>query len=177
VTSELTHGDLKEFDLDDLGPVSAPVWIRPGVLAVGAARPGAVCELDLRRGHVARCARVPAPEGFDPASIPVVVNGTLIVAAADGSVTAIDIAKWRVRWTKTLEKSIMDSRVSIVGDVVLGTNWLRAPWALRLSDGSEIDVPTLEGFVSATAADPSGGFAVAVRGDLDGRIERWLPSG
>jgi hypothetical protein len=82
-----------------------------------------------------------------------------------------------VRWTKTFEKSIMDSRVAIVGDVVLGTDWLRAPWALRMTDGSELHVPTVEGFVSATAVDPSGGFAVAVRGDLDGRIQRWLPSG
>ena len=177
VSGGFAGGDLREFDLDDLGPVSAPVWVRPGVLAVGAARPGTVCELDLRRRHVGRCVEVPAPDGFDPASIPVVADGLLVIAAADGSVTAVDVANWRVRWTEQLARSTLDSRVAIVGDVVLGADWTRAPWALRISDGSAIAVVSVEGFVTATAADPAGGFAVAVRGELGGRVQRWRASG
>jgi outer membrane protein assembly factor BamB len=177
VTSEMTRGDLREFDLKAYGPVSAPVWVRPGVLAVGVAHPGGVCELDLSRAHIARCVKVTAPSGFDPASIPLVANGTLIIAAADGSGTAVDTATWRVKWTKTFDKSIMDSKVAIVGDVVLGADWLRAPWALRVSDGSEIPLPAVDGFVSATAVDPGGGFAVAIRGGPDGRIQRWSSPG
>jgi outer membrane protein assembly factor BamB len=172
VTSELAHGEFRQFDLDKFGPVSAPVSVRPGFIAFGVAHPGQTCEFNLRGGH-ARCVKVPAPSGFDTASIPAVANGTLVIAAADGSVTAIDTAKWRVKWTKTFDKSIMDSKVAIVGDVVLGTDWLRTPWALRLRDGSEITTPNVDGFVTATAVDPGGGFAVAIRGGPDGRIQRW----
>jgi outer membrane protein assembly factor BamB len=165
------------WDMDYGGSSSAPVWIGPGRVALGAADPGEVCQLDIHTRTVGPCVAVTAPRGFDSASIPVVANGTLVIAAADGTVTAIDVTKWQVKWSKTFEKWIMDSRVAIVGDVVLGVNWLRVPWALRLSDGSEIPLPDVEGFVSATAADASGGFAVAVRGNISGRIERWSPSG
>ena len=27
----------------------------------------------------------------------------------------------------------------------------------------------------STATDPAGGFAVAIRADIDGRVERWVP--
>ena len=34
---------------------------------------------------------LPVPEGFDPASVPLVAGGLLVLAGRDGSVTAIDL--------------------------------------------------------------------------------------
>jgi outer membrane protein assembly factor BamB len=172
-----TGADRGVLDMDHGGSSSAPASISPGRVAIGMADPGEVCVLDIPSRRVEKCVDVPAPDGFDPASIPAVANGVLVIAAADGSVTALDIATWRVRWTSKIQRSIFDSRVAIAGDAVLGADWTRAPWALRVTDGSEIALAGVEGFVTATAADPAGGFRVAVRGDLRGRIERWRATG
>lgn len=161
------------FDLYEAVPSSAPVSIGPGLVAVGSGM-GQVCTFDIRRGVVSACVDVPAPDGFDPASIPAVADGVLVIAGREGSVTAIDIATWRVRWSE-LSTPILDSRLSVVGDVVLFADWTRVPHALRTADGTEIGLTDAEGFVISTAAGPAGGFAVAVRGDPDGRIQRWLP--
>ncbi len=172
-----TGGERGSTPISTSHPVSAPVATGAGRIAVAReGESGGVCEVDLDREQAVRCLKVPAPSGFDPASIPVVAHGVLVVTARDGSVTAIDVATWKVRWTKALPTPILDSRPAIANGIVLLSDRTRVPWALRLSDGSKIDLPVAEGFVIGTATDPAGGFAVTVRGDPRGQLERWLPS-
>jgi outer membrane protein assembly factor BamB len=155
---------------------SAPVSIGPGNLAFGQGL-GYACRVDLRRLVRLPCLELQAPDGFDPASVPFVVDGTLVVAGRDGSVSAVDFEHGKVRWTTKLDTAFLDAKPVVAGGVVVVADGIRTPWALRVSDGSRVDAPSIEGFVVSTAVDPGGGVAVAVRAELSGEIQRWIPSG
>src|SRR4029077_3305332 len=94
-------------------------------------------------------------DGFDPASVPVVANGTFLVVGRAGGVVAIDIKTWAVIWARVWPSVVLDTRPVISGGVVLFADWARTPWALRMSDGSKIEVPDAEGFVVSAANDPA----------------------
>jgi outer membrane protein assembly factor BamB len=164
------------FDFSTVGPVSAPVETAPGILAVGVSRSREVCALDLRRMRVGACAGAPVPDGFDPASIPLVSGGLIVIAARDGSVTAIDIAAMKVRWSVRVDAPILGARPVAVGGVVMFDDWTRVPWAVHLADGSAVEIPKVQGWVVATVADAHGGFEVAKRDMHGGWIERWVPT-
>ena len=164
------------FDFSTVGPVSAPVATAPGVLAVGVSRSREVCALDLRRMRVGACAAAPVPDGFDPASIPLVSGGLIVIAARDGSVTAIDIEAMRVRWSARVDAPILGARPVVGGGVVMFDDWTRVPWAVHLADGSAVEIPKGQGWVVATVADAHGGFEVAKRDMHGGWIERWVPT-
>ena len=170
-----TGAERGEFDLTTVGPVSAPVSISPGMLAVGVSGSREVCALDLRRGRVGTCVRAPVPDGFDPASVPLFVSGLVVIAGRDGSVSAIDLASKKVRWSVRTPNPILDARPVVVGGVVMFSDWTRVPWAVRLSDGARIAVPKFDGWVVSTVADAAGGFEVAERNMDGGWIERWVP--
>jgi outer membrane protein assembly factor BamB len=171
-----TGADRGVFDFRGLGPVSAPVSTAPGVLAVGVSGSQEVCALDLRLERVGRCVAVPVPNGFDPAGIPLVADGVVVIAGRDGSVTAVDLAVSRVRWSTRGPNPILDARPVVVGGVVMFLDWTRVPWGVRLVDGSAVDLPKFDGWVVAVASDPGGGFEVAKRNMDGGWIERWLPA-
>ena len=169
-----TGADRGVFGLGKTSPSSAPASVGPGLIAFGA-ESARVCTFDIAAKRVVGCVEVPAANGFDPAAIPVVAGGLLVIAARGGEVTAVDLGRRRVRWSTTMPEAILDSRPSISSGVVLFADWTRAPWALRLADGSEIGLRSAEGFVIATSPDQGGGFALAIRGEPNGRVERWVP--
>ena len=147
----------------------------PALIAVAVSRGAEVCTFDLRRERRRACVPVAAPEGFDPASIPLVAGGLLVLAACDGTVSAIDVATMKVRWSKRDPNPILAVRPESVGGVVMFSDWSRRAWARRLADGSEVGIPAGDGWAVATVADPGGGFDVAKR-DMDGGwIEHWVP--
>jgi outer membrane protein assembly factor BamB len=148
------------------------VLVAPGVVAFGGTN--MMCVFTMRTLDN-DCYAMQAPDGFDPASIPVVSGGVMVIGGSDGSVTAIDVARHKILWGKVLPTPVLDARLVISEGVVLLADWTRVPWAFRIADGSTVKVPVPEGFVIATATDPAGGFAVAIRADVDGRVERWLP--
>ena len=160
------------FDLGVKDPPSSPIYVAPGQVAVGAN--DRVCRYDLRRSRSV-CGVVKVPDGFDPASVPVVAGGTFVVVGRAGAVIAIDVRTWKKTWAREWPDAVLDTRPVISDGVVLFADWTRTPWALRMSDGSKIAVPDPKGFVISTATDPAGGFAVAIRADIDGRVERWVP--
>jgi outer membrane protein assembly factor BamB len=160
------------FDLGVKSPPSSPVYVAPGQVAVGAN--DRVCRYDLPHSRSV-CGVVKVPDGFDPASVPVVADGSFVVVGRAGGVVAIDIKTWKKTWAREWPDAVLDARPVISDGVVLFADWTRAPWALRMSDGSQVKTPEPDGFVLSTAADPAGGFAVAIRADIDGRVERWVP--
>jgi outer membrane protein assembly factor BamB len=159
----------------DLAP-TAPIVIHPGrvVFTHGA---GIVEEVDLRSSKVLAQVNVPAVEGFDPASVPVSANGVVVVVASDGSVSAVDLARERLLWTTHLDTAFVDVKPVITNGTVVFADDVRTTYALRLSDGSKVSVPSVDGFVVSTAADPAGGVVVATRGPFsDGKLQRWRPA-
>jgi outer membrane protein assembly factor BamB len=160
------------MDLGVKGPPSSPVLLAPGEVGLGV--DARMCRIDLRRRRLG-CAHVTVSDGFDPASVPVVADGVLVIASRTGDVLAIEIKPWKLIWSERLPGAILDARPVISDGVVLFADFARNPWAFRMADGSKVAVPTPEGFVIATATDPVGGFAVAVRADIDQRVERWVP--
>ena len=134
-----------------------------------------MCTLDLARGRVASCVPVPVPEGFDPASVPLVAGGLLVLAGRDGSVTAIDLAAHEVRWSVRVPNPILSARPVVSGGIVTFTDWTRVAWAVRLADGSPVEVPKIDGWAIGTVADAHGAFGVVKRSLDAGWIERWAP--
>jgi outer membrane protein assembly factor BamB len=172
-----TGADRGGVKLQPIRPSSALVAIGPGRVAFGNGAEQ-VCEMDLRKMWVTACVNnVPAPEGFDPASIPVATEGLIVVAALDGSVSAVDLAHGKVRWSRKLDTRFLDTQPVVSDGVVLIADGIRTIWALRVSDGSRVPIPKTDDFVISSAADPAGGAVLALRGNPSGRLQRLLPTG
>jgi outer membrane protein assembly factor BamB len=164
------------FDLTRYGQGSAPVSTGPGLLAVALSRPGMVCVIDIRKNHFGSCVAVAARDGFDPASIPLAVDGLVVVAARDGVISAVDLSASKLRWAMRVPNPILSARLVTVGGVVMFSDWTRVPWALHLADGSAVELPQAEGWAIASVADTDGGFELAMRNMDGGWIERWVPA-
>jgi outer membrane protein assembly factor BamB len=169
-----TGSDRNSLASTHLGALSSPVSAARGVLAVGVS-PGTLCTFDIARRR-RRCVIVSTTsEGFDPASIPLVVGGDLVIAT-DSSVVAVDLASMKVRWTAPVANPVLDARPAVADGVVMLCDWTRVAWAFRLADGAPVEIPKTDGWAIATVADPGGGFDVAEK-DLDGGwIEHWAPA-
>jgi hypothetical protein len=100
----------------------------------------------------------------------------MVITSKDGWVIAIDVRHMLVRWSRRLPAPILDSHPVIVGADVLLADWARVPWLLRLRDGTNVDVPRVDGAVVATVADPGGGFDLAVRGGSEAGTEHLTRS-
>ena len=148
------------------------------MLAVGVSRSREVCALDLRRMRVGACAAAPVPDGFDPASIPLVAGG-LIVIVGPGRLRDRGRHRRDARCAGRCGSAtpILDARPVVGGGVVMFDDWTRVPWAVRLADGSAVEVPKVDRVGSiSTVADADGGFEVAKRDMHGGWIERWVPA-
>lgn len=171
-----TGGNRGFFDFRRVGPPSAPVALSPGLFAIGLSKSREVCELDLKRRRVGRCVAAPVPLGFDPASIPLVADGLVVIAARDGSVTAVDLAKRNVRWSVLGPTPILSARPVVENGIVMFNDWTRVAWAVHLSDGAPVQIPEFDGWVIAIVADADGGFEIAKRNMDGGWLERWVPT-
>ena len=59
------------------------------------------------------------PDGFDPASVPVVADGTFVVVGRAGAVIAIDVRTWKKTWARCWPDAVLDTRPVISDGVVL----------------------------------------------------------
>jgi outer membrane protein assembly factor BamB len=160
----------------DLGagdPPSAPVGLGAGRIGLAAASPAEVLVYDLRSEHLVTRVPLSAPAGFDPASVPLWTAGLFVVAGRAGNISAVDVARRRVRWTAASADPILGSHPVRVGDDVLLANWTLRALAFRLSDGKVVARPPDPGGVVGTVGGPGGAAVVAGRKDGFGRIEGW----
>ena len=122
---------------------------------------------------------MPATQGFDPASVPLVVERVVIVAARAGEVTAIDLDRRRRRWIVRTADPILAAHPVLVGTAVMLATRKGRVVAFRLANGAPVRLPPAPGRAIATAADsePAGvqsaGVEVVGRDAGAGRIERW----
>jgi outer membrane protein assembly factor BamB len=157
------------------GPVSAPVVVGPGTFAVAASFPNELYMVDAHSLRQTRIA-VPAAEGFDPASVPLVVDRLVVVAARAGEVTAVDLDRRQPRWTARTSEPMRHSHPVLVGDAAgLATAAGRAV-AYRLANGTPVRLPASRGRVVAWLGHTGRAGVEVLGADAGGgRIERWEP--
>jgi hypothetical protein len=155
------------------GPVSAPVVVGPGRFAVAASFPN---ELFVVNVHTLEETRIPIPaaEGIDPASRPLMVDRLVVVAARAGEVTAIDLGIRQRRWTAHTSAPVRHALPIRIGNGVMLATETGGIVAFRLVDGAPMRLPPAPGRVIATLADAvrTGAYVAGREGD-SGRIERW----
>jgi outer membrane protein assembly factor BamB len=157
------------------GPVSAPVVVGPGRFAVAASFPNELYAVDVRSLQATRIP-IPTTKGFDPASLPLVVDHLVVVVATAGEVTAIDLDIRQRRWTVRVSDPIRRPHPVRIGNAVMLATETGRVVAFRLANGASVRLPAPRGRVVAMLAHPGReGVDVLGREGVGGRIERWEP--
>jgi outer membrane protein assembly factor BamB len=162
------------YNLGAAGPPSAPVFTAPGRLVVGVGDRPMVMVLDL--GADTAPLGVPTHDAFDPASIPLVLDGGVVVVVdRGGGVTAVDAVGEELQWRARLDLPALDARPVAAGPSVFVTDFARTLAAFDRDTGDRDTgraALAAEPGVVAVAADPGSGLlATAWRGAAGHRLE------
>ena len=175
-SNDVQTGESRQLlDLGTGGPVSAPVVVGPAKFAVAASFPSELYAVDVHTLRETRIA-IPATAGFDPASLPLVVDNVVVVVARAGEVTAIDLDMRQRRWTARVSGPMQRAHPVRIGNAVMLATESGRVVAFRLANGAPVRLPAPPRRVVAMLAHPGReGVEVLGREAVGGRIERWEP--
>jgi outer membrane protein assembly factor BamB len=150
-------------------PPSAVVSDGEGRFVIGSGEGPGVLIDDVATGDASL---VDTADGFDPASIPVVVDGVAVVVDRSGGVTAVDIDEPRILWRTDLGQPVLDARPAVGAGVVSIVDWTGRVHRLRVADGRRAAAPDERGGAIAVVSDPRGRLRVTLFRGLGGaRLE------
>jgi outer membrane protein assembly factor BamB len=159
------------FDLGASDPPSAVAAAGAGRLVVGDGDTHELLRIDLHGRKVG--ASVPAPDGFDPASVPAVAHDLAVVVDRGGHVTALGLTDGRERWHADLGGPVLDARPLISGDRVAVARWLGPVIILGRADGRSLPLAAPADGLSASFAFDGGLVVESLRLARPDRVEAW----